>query len=1150
MRRSRCFLLFTAYTLLSVVFGQPTVLKTLITRRTNSKSSDSDKTRDILTDKIHSFKTDEKKETRVRAGFGSNLHQSRSTSTMGLTTESPDLHSYLSVLGRFYNMSQPVLLDGFFRGLVCLLSNGTQCGWQADLTEALLFKSNGPLMSFLSSIKSQTCPLNTYQRSGDPIGAQAQLSAFYEMLSAVFSLKLSENFWAVWNSFIDLSLSPLMSDISCILIDFLRLLVELVTIGLQFGIGAPTMNQTQQCPQGDLKQIIIWGISQNLNWSFGDSITNMFLTPDIPPCSYSDTACQSTFVLSSRSVVSLVDNPVTQLSCEQDVTHLNNTLCADIMSSRYQVPDALYYVCESLSTLSHSELTQVWRNSCHMIEAVLSPLLEPCPPIPSESSQRISRSTLSLSQLFCNYGNWTSGDIIDPGLVTMCSDNDPAAFLEGVCNNALVIQALIVNPSNIWVWEYCTNVTDRYMVWQYCVYDQWSPQILDPSIVALCWNNDHARMQALLCQSMDFYMLIFSEQENIWLMPNCTEVPTSFPDENNSLATEMCQYSEWHNLMALSTSQISVCMQNDEPRFVSEVCANTTFLASLVLNKEFDWVQKYCTLYFESFPTVPAVVSTSTSTVATLSSKTLSPSLIPTTSSTVATLSSKTLSPSLVPKTSSTFTTLSSTTPLTSSTFSSTVKLSPSTVPPVSFSIPSSSSSSSKVILSSTSTLPILLIPFSSVSTKIITASTLMLSSSLTKFPATVSPTVSTITLLPIFSPTPSTSALSTISPTISPTSLLTTSPPTVRPTIPTMSDLCKYSSWMVLPVHPSVIGLCWKFDMIVFYPNVCCNVTLLARLMVDPQNQWLKSVCSDNDTSDLLPKVCLYSEWTKPVIVDMTDLALCADLDTKNFVKNVCGNTTVMQNLLANLDNTWLLEQCSNLTGSGKDNLMGFKPSEKCWYSNWTVNLPNAALLALCWDYDQANFISSICAKPAVLSHIVQDPSNLWVSALCATCLNITRVGQSPNNTDSGSSMSNTNTSELNFCLVKEMITRLNWTCSIDLNTICRPDIPPLQAFQAFLRCGMGVLLPRMEKTMTTEVALIFRQATNLWVILLLVLEENGMTALRVTDNIGQSILDSVSAFLEKETSFSKKQVLLQCFAVSFLCLVEVKPINLHILW
>ncbi|XP_053085264.1 uncharacterized protein strc1 [Pangasianodon hypophthalmus] len=1134
----RCLLLFTACTLLTFVFGEPTVLKTLITRRNefNSKSRESAKTRDVLMEKIHSLKTeetDEKEEMRVRTRFRSNLYQSRSMSSRpSLTTESPDLTSYLNLLSGVYHPSQPVLMDGFLRALVCLLANGTQCGWQADLTAALVSKLSGPLMSFLSSVKSQTCPLNTFQRSGDPAGAQSQLTALRELLSAILSLRLSDNFWTAWNSFMDLSLSPLMSNFSCFIVDFLQSLVELVTIGLQFGFEAPTLNQTQHCPQGDLKQLLIWGISQNLSWSFGDPVLNMFLTLDVPPCSYTDVECQSAYnIQSSRSVASPVDDPITRLTCdEQDVTHLNNTLCAEIIGSRSQVPDALYYVCESLSTLSHSELTRVWRNTCHMIEFVLSPLLEPCPPSPSESSQRVARSTLSLSQLFCNYANWTSEDVIDPGLVTMCSDNDPEAFLRGVCNNISVMQALIENPSNSWVWEYCANVSDKYMVWQYCVYEQWAPQMLDPSIVALCWNNDQLRMEKLLCQSMDFYIMIFSNKENIWLTPNCTEVPTSTPNDINTLVSEMCQYSNWRNLMTISTDQISLCIQNDEPRFVSEVCANTSFLAALVLNKDIDWVQLYCTHYFKSSPTVPPVVSSTTVSPTTPLISITSSSVSPTKTSTVPTLSSTTLSPSLVPTTTSTFATLSPTAPLTfTSAFSSSVNFSPTTVPPVSSSI-ASSSSSPNVILSSTSTFPIWLTPSPSTSTNIPTASNLTLSSSLTKFLATVSPSVSTTTLLPIISPTLSASALSTISPTVSPTTSLTTSPPTVHPTIPSMSDLCKYSAWAVLPVHPSVIGLCWKFDMIAFHLNVCCNMTLLARLAVDPQNQWLRSVCSDNDTSDLLPKVCLYSEWTKPVIVDMTDLALCADLDTANFVHKVCANTTVLQNLLANLDNTWLLEQCSNLTGSGKENLMGFKPSEQCRYTNWTVTLPGAALLALCWDYDQANFISSICVKPAVLSHIVQHPSNLWVSALCATCSDFTRIAQS-NNTNSSSS-SNTNNTEFHPCLVKELIIRLNWSCGIDLNAICQPDIPQLQVFQAFLRCGVEVLLPRMEKMMTTEVASMVRQATSLGVILLLVLEENGMTTLRVTDNIGQSVLDSVSAFLEKETSFSKKQVLLQCFA------------------
>lgn len=233
------------------IFSQPTVLKTLITRRTefNSKPGESEKTQDVLTEKTHSFKSDNE-QTRVRTRFGSNLPQSRSTSRMGLTTVSPDHNSYLNLLSGFYQTSQPVPMDGFFRALVCLLANGTQCGWQADLAAALISKSSGPLMSFLTSVKSQMCPSNTFQRSGDPTGAQSQLSALHELLSTVFSIQLSENFWTAWKVFFDLSLSPLVSDMSCVLIDFLQLLVELLTIGLQFGIEAPTLNQTQHCPQG------------------------------------------------------------------------------------------------------------------------------------------------------------------------------------------------------------------------------------------------------------------------------------------------------------------------------------------------------------------------------------------------------------------------------------------------------------------------------------------------------------------------------------------------------------------------------------------------------------------------------------------------------------------------------------------------------------------------------------------------------------------------------------------------------------------------------------------------------------------------------------------------------------------------------------
>lgn len=227
--------------------GEPTVLKTLITRRTEftSKSSESQKN-DFLMENasLKSEGTDENDEMSIRTGFGS-----RSMSGSSLPTAAPDLTTYLNLFS-LYHMSQPILMDGFLQALVCMLANGTHCGWQADLTAALISKFGGPLMSFLTSAKSQICPLSTSRKNGDPSGDQSQLAALHELLSAALSLQLSEDFWTSWNSFMDLSLSPLMSNISCVIIDALQSLVELVTVGLQFGIETPTLNQTQLCPQG------------------------------------------------------------------------------------------------------------------------------------------------------------------------------------------------------------------------------------------------------------------------------------------------------------------------------------------------------------------------------------------------------------------------------------------------------------------------------------------------------------------------------------------------------------------------------------------------------------------------------------------------------------------------------------------------------------------------------------------------------------------------------------------------------------------------------------------------------------------------------------------------------------------------------------
>ena len=94
--------------------------------------------------------------------------------------------------------------------------------------------------------------------------------------------------------------------------------------------------------------------------------------------------------------------------------------------------------------------------------------------------------------------------------------------------------------------------------------------------------------------------------------------------------------------------------------------------------------------------------------------------------------------------------------------------------------------------------------------------------------------------------------------------------------------------------------------------------------------------------------QVCRYSEWTRPIIVDMTDLARCAELDPFNFTTRVCADGVVLKHLLANPDNIWLLQHCIN--GSQPGEPLGFNLFEQCQYASWGLSLPDQDLMALCW--------------------------------------------------------------------------------------------------------------------------------------------------------------------------------------------------------
>ncbi len=75
------------------------------------------------------------------------------------------------------------------------------------------------------------------------------------------------------------------------------------------------------------------------------------------------------------------------------------------------------------------------------------------------------------------------------------------------------------------------------------------------------------------------------------------------------------------------------------------------------------------------------------------------------------------------------------------------------------------------------------------------------------------------------------------------------------------IADWCDYHTWAERQVDDSVVGLCWQHDQLAFQKNVCCKASVLEKLLQDPRNQWLTSVCTDRDKIEeitVLPHVSI----------------------------------------------------------------------------------------------------------------------------------------------------------------------------------------------------------------------------------------------------------------------------------------------------
>lgn len=352
-----------------------------------------------------------------------------------------------------------------------------------------------------------------------------------------------------------------------------------------------------------------------MSWSLGSSLVDILLAallvPEEPGCTYPGPECKDTTrVPFQRTFPAEADDyRNVLLECARhDLAELNHTLCADVLASSgagYSAP--LLTLCQALSSLNTSQVEQVWSNTCLVIQALVSPLLggadcapERGPPVRKDTApvpHRIAREASNLQQLACNYNSWLANGV-EAVLVSLCSDNEREEFVTRVCGDALLTRKLLSDQMNSWLYGYCANSSadSGYLVEHLCEYEQWMVQPTEPVAPALlefCLNQDGPRLSRRICENSGFFVIVFSNPENWRLVPNCSALSLPAPGQG-SLTLDSCRYSEWRDVTEIGFDLLSQCIFFDNTGFTREVCANITFLSSLLLNQANAWLGGHC----------------------------------------------------------------------------------------------------------------------------------------------------------------------------------------------------------------------------------------------------------------------------------------------------------------------------------------------------------------------------------------------------------------------------------------------------------------------------------------------------------------------------------------------------------------------------
>ncbi|KAK1158035.1 stereocilin-like [Acipenser oxyrinchus oxyrinchus] len=509
--------------------------------------------------------------------------------------------------------------------LLCILQDKKDCGIIASFVRRFSGQIGGSLQDMSDALKRQACSttsanMNSFGRSAvtslgtflspsartssQAVAAripdlQVQVASFLDLLPQVIAQRLQ----VAWQVFLSVVFPAFERYIGDKLIKLILTPADFIMSELQMLVGVPSLDQNEQCSQGDLKQLIIWGMSHNMSWSFDETILDMYLSS--PLCIYPTPECRN--IHFSRSL--MPDTSTVFEGCDQyNFTAFNETLCTKLPQNRLN-STVLRSVCSAMDSLTASQVSRVASNGCaranqvsSFFQAQLESYASPCEPR-SKVTRSVSESQLSLSDLVCLYDIWTNSDSVDPASVALCSENDQESFILAVCYNGKLLDILI--KDNDWLFAYCSNFSDAFTivsVYNWCTYSSWVSDQIDVTLVAFCWNNDRAQFEKLLCEDLGLFLQIMSNPENNWIVANCTPAvePIDIAIVDNVdqwcsvfSSVRFCQYGQWAET-AVDPSIVALCWDQDQHSFSKNVCCNMDLLEKITQDPQNEWLLSVC----------------------------------------------------------------------------------------------------------------------------------------------------------------------------------------------------------------------------------------------------------------------------------------------------------------------------------------------------------------------------------------------------------------------------------------------------------------------------------------------------------------------------------------------------------------------------